>query len=106
MKVIEEVAAVTYTHNYMISLKLVTWVTTLIILVMAGLYVFLGLPPGLDTFYATLYFHSIGVGIAALATYLVVSIFDLQRYEPPIDFPIAYRAYAAVILRLLAASFT
>ncbi|MGA3110003.1 MAG: hypothetical protein ABSD99_11260 [Candidatus Bathyarchaeia archaeon] len=97
MKVIEEVAAVTYTHNYMISLKLVTWVTTLIILVMAGLYVFLGLPPGLDTFYATLYFHSIGVGIAALATYLVISIFDLQRYEPPIDFPIAYRAYAAVI---------
>jgi hypothetical protein len=97
MKVIEEVAAVTYTHNYMISLKLVTWVTTLIILVMAGLYVFVGLPPGLDTFYATLYFHSIGVGIAALATYLVISIFDLQRYEPPIDFPIAYRAYAAVI---------
>ena len=96
-KIIEEVSEITYTHNYMISLKLMTWVTTLIIVVMAGLYAFLGLPPGLDTFYGKLYFHSIGIGIAALATYLVISIFDLQKYEPPIDFPIAYRAYASVI---------
>jgi hypothetical protein len=97
MKAIEEVGEVTYTHTYMLTLKAMTWVTTLIIVVMAGLYVFLGLPPGLDTYYAILYFHSIGIGIAALATYLVISIFNLQRHEPPIDFPIAYRAFAAVL---------
>jgi len=97
MRTIEEVGEVTYTHSYLLSLKMMTWATTLIIVVMAGLYVFLGLPPGLDTNYAILYFHSIGIGIAALATYMILSIFNLQRYEPPIDFPIAYRAFAAVI---------
>ena len=97
MKAIEEVGTVTYTHNYMLSIKTLTWATTLIIVVMAGLYAFLGLPPGLDTYYGVLYFHSIGIGIAALATYLVISIFNLQKYEPPIDFPISYRAYAAVV---------
>ncbi|MGD0175848.1 MAG: hypothetical protein ABSC50_03365 [Candidatus Bathyarchaeia archaeon] len=97
MKAIQEVGRVTYTHNYMLSLKSITWATSLIIVIMAGLYAILGLPPGLDTYYATLYFHSIGVGIAALATYLVISIFNLQKYEPPIDFPISYRAFAAVV---------
>jgi hypothetical protein len=97
MKAVEEVGAVTYTHTYMLTLKAMTSATTLIIVVMAGLYVLLGLPPGLDTYYATLYFHSIGIGIAALATYLVISIFNLQKYEPPIDFPMAYRAFAAVL---------
>ena len=97
MKAVQEVGAVTYTHNYMLSVKTLTWATTLIIVVMAGLYAFLGLPPGLDTYYGILYFHSIGIGIAALATYLVISIFNLQKYEPPIDFPISYRAYAAVV---------
>lgn len=97
MKAVVEVARVTYTHTYMLSLKALTAATTVIIVVMAGLYAFLGLPPGLDTYYAVLYFHSIGIGIAALATYLVISIFNLQKYEPPIDFPMSYRAFAAVV---------
>ena len=97
MSTIQEVGRVTYTHNYMLSLKTLTWATVLITVVMAGLYAILGLPPGLDTYYGVLYFHSIGIGIAALATYLVISIFNLQKYEPPIDFPISYRAYAAVV---------
>ena len=97
MKAVQEVGKVTYTHNYMLSLKAITWATILVIVVMAGLYALLGLPPGLDTYYGILYFHSIGIGIAALATYLVISIFNLQKYEPPIDFPISYRAFAAVI---------
>jgi hypothetical protein len=96
MKVVEEVGEVTYTHTYMLTLKTMTWTTILIIVVMAALYAFLGLPPGLDTYYGKLYFHSIGIGIAALATFLVISIFNLQKYEPPIDFPMAYRAFAAV----------
>jgi len=97
MKTIQELGAVTYTHNYMLSLKALTSATILTMVVMAGLYVFLGLPPGLDTYYQVLYFHSVGIGIAALAVFLVISLFDVQRYEPPIDFPIAYRAFAAVI---------
>jgi hypothetical protein len=97
METIEEVGEVSYTHTYTLSLKMMTWVTTLVIVVMAGLYVFLGLPAGLDTYYEVLYFHSIGIGIAALGSYLVISIFNLQKYEPPIDFPIAYRAFAAVV---------
>lgn len=97
MKAIQELGAVTYTHTYMLSLKLLTCATIFIVIVMAGLYVFLGLPPGLNTYYQVLYFHSVGIGIAALAVFLVISIFDVQRYEPPIDFPIAYRAFAAVI---------
>jgi hypothetical protein len=97
LSTIQEVGRVTYTHNYMLSLKTLTWATTLIIVIMGGLYAILGLPPGLDTYYGVLYFHSIGIGIAALATYLVISIFNLQKYEPPIDFPISYRAYAAVV---------
>ncbi len=93
----QEVGEVTYTHTYMLSLKTMTWATILVIVVMAGLYAFLGLPPGLDTYYAILYFHSIGIGIAALATYLVISMFDLQKHEPPIDFSISYRAFGAVL---------
>lgn len=97
MQVIEELGEVTYTHTYTLTLKAMVCATTLIIVLMAGLYAFLGLPPGLDTYYGILYFHSIGIGIAALATFLVISIFNLQKYEPPIDFPIAYRAFAAVV---------
>lgn len=97
MTTIEELGEVTYTHTYMLTLKAMSCATTLIIVVMAGLYAFLGLPPGLDTYYGVLYFHSIGIGIAALGTYLVISIFNLQKYEPPIDFPMAYRAFAAVV---------
>jgi hypothetical protein len=94
---VEEVQEVSYTHTYMLSLRAITWATILVIVVMAGLYAFLGLPPGLDTYYSTMYFHSIGIGIAALATYLVISVFGLQKHEPPIDFPISYRAFAAVL---------
>jgi hypothetical protein len=105
MTVIEELGEVTYTHTYILTLKLMTSATILIMVLMAGLYVFLGLPPGLDTYYGILYFHSIGVGIAALATFLVISIFDLQKYEPPIDFPIAYRAFAAVVFAAVGGTF-
>lgn len=75
---------------------MMTYVTILVIVLMAALYAILGLPPSFDTYYEKMYFHSIGVGIAALATYLVISIFDLQKHEPPLDFPISYRAFAAV----------
>ncbi len=95
--VVQEVREISYTHTYMISIKMMTAATIAVIVVMAGLYSFLGLPPGLDTYYSKMYFHSIGIGIAALAVYLVISVFNLQKYEPPIDFPMSYRAFAAVL---------
>ena len=95
--VVQEVRAISYTHTYMLSIKMMTAATIAVIVVMAGLYSFLGLPPGLDTYYAKMYFHSVGIGIAALATFMVISVFNLQQYEPPVDFPISYRAFAAVL---------
>jgi hypothetical protein len=90
-----EVRVISHTHTYMLSIKTMTAATVAVIVMMAVLYSFLGLPPSPD--YGRMYFHSVGIGIAALATYLVISIFDLQQYEPPFDFPMSYRAFAAVL---------
>jgi len=37
--------------------------------------------------------------VAALAAYLLIDVFNLEAYEPPLDFPIRYRAFIAVIGR-------
>ena len=58
---------------------------------------FLRAAPGLDTTNEVIFFHSIAIGIATIASYLVISIFELQKYEPPLDFPMSYRAFGAVI---------
>src|ERR1700675_3822760 len=92
---VEELGAVTYTHHY-VSLKRLTWATMAITGMMGLLYFIVGFPPAFDTFYEKLYFHSIGIGLAALAAYLVIVTFDLERHEPPLDLPISYRAFAAV----------
>jgi hypothetical protein len=68
---------------------------------MAILYPIIGFPPNFENYFSVLYFHSIAVGIAALAVYLVISLFDLQKYEPLLDFPLHYRAFAAVIFAAL-----
>ncbi len=44
-----------------------------------------------------MYFHAIGIGIAALLAYLMLDAFGLEAYEPPVDFPIRYRAFLAVV---------
>jgi len=64
---------------------------------MTILYPIVSFPPHLESYFSVMYFHSIGVGIAALAVYLVISSFKLNKYEPPLDFPLHYRAFAAVI---------
>lgn len=93
----EEFGAVTYTHHY-VSLKRLTWATMAITGLMGLLYFIVGFPPAFDTFTEKLYFHSIGIGLAALASYLIIVTFDLERHEPPLDLPISYRAFAAVAL--------
>jgi hypothetical protein len=93
----EELGVVTYVHEYLFPLKFLTCATLAIVAVMGALYFAVGFPPAFDTYYEKMYFHGIGIGLAALAVYLVIHVFKLQRYEPPIDFPIVYRAFWAVV---------
>ena len=106
-------------RGYLHPQKTYVWITLLIIGVMSLLYFVLGLnpnaqgsiPPAFNAgspgaFGVTdLYFHSIAVGFAALGVYLVFMVFDLDKFEPPIDFPLSYRALVANILTALGAFF-
>jgi hypothetical protein len=93
---VEELSEITSSHVYTFSLKTLTWGTLAITALMGLLYFAIGFPPAFDTFYESMYFHAVGIGLAALAAYLVMDTFDLQRYEPPMDFPISYRAFIGV----------
>jgi hypothetical protein len=97
----EELGVVTYVHEYLFSLKFLSSATLAIVAVMGALYFVVGFPPAFDTYLEKMYFHAIGIGLAALAVYLVIHVFKLQRYEPPIDFPMVYRAFIAVVLAAL-----
>lgn len=100
MQPVNELGEVTYRHRY-VSLKRLTWLTMAVTTVMGLLYFLVGFPPAFDTFREKMYFHSIGIGLAALAAYLILGAFDLERHEPPLDFPISYRAFGAVVLAAL-----
>lgn len=97
----EELGVVTYVHKYLFSIRFLTAATLAIVAVMGGLYFLVGFPPAFDTYYEKMYFHAIGIGLAALAVYLVIHVFKLQRFEPPIDFPMVYRAFIAVVFAAL-----
>lgn len=92
-------------RGYLHPQKTYVWITLLIIGVMSVLYFVLGLGPSAGTTVppifgfgvSDLYFHSIAIGMAALGVYLVFMAFDLQKYEPSIDFPLCYRALAATV---------
>src|SRR5437879_2381483 len=92
---VEELGSVTYKHRY-VSMKRLTWMTMTITAAMGLLYFVVGFPPMFDTFDEKIYFHAIGIGLAALAAYLIIGTFDLERHEPPLDLPISYRAFASV----------
>jgi hypothetical protein len=100
MQRVDELGEITYTHSY-VSMKRLVWATMAITSAMGLLYFVVGFPPAFDTFYEKMYFHSIGIGLAALAVYLVIGTFDLERHEPPLDFPLSYRAFGAVVLAAL-----
>ena len=100
MQPVEELGAVTYKHHY-VSLKRLIWATLAITGLMGLLFFVVGFPPAFDTFTEKMYFHSIGIGLAALATYLVIVTFELERHEPPLDLPLSYRAFGAVALAAL-----
>jgi len=98
-------------RGYLHPQKTYVWITLLIIGIMSLLYYVLGLapsaqgslPPALAFGASDLYFHSIAIGIAALGVYLVFMAFDLDKYEPPIDFPLSYRALGATVLGAIGA---
>ncbi len=92
-----EARPVTYVHAHHLSLRALTSATLAITAVMGALYFAVGFPPAFDTFYEKMYFHAIGIGIAALLAYLMLDTFGLEAHEPPIDFPIRYRAFLAVV---------
>jgi hypothetical protein len=64
---------------------------------MAALFGVMGFPPTLKEYFRSMYFHSIGIGIAALAVYAVIWAFELEKVEPRIDFPLSLRAWVATI---------
>jgi len=106
-------------RGYLHPQKTYVWITLLIMGVMSLLYFVLGLspdaqghiPPAFDAGnppafgVSDLYFHSIAVGFAALGVYLVFMAFDLDKFEPPIDFPLSYRALVANIITAVGAFF-
>ena len=106
-------------RGYLHPNKTYVWITLLIIGVMSVLYFVLGinpnaagtLPPAFNAGsggmpgVSDLYFHSIAIGMAALGVYFVVLAFDLDRYEPAIDFPLCYRALAATAIGAVGAFF-
>lgn len=106
-------------RGYLHPNKTYVWITLLTMGIMSVLYFVLGispnaqgtLPPAFNAGtggapgVSDLYFHSIAIGMAALGVYFVVLAFDLDRYEPAIDFPICYRALLATILGSVGAFF-
>lgn len=98
--------------GYKHSMRTYVWVTLLIIGVMSALWFLLGaipngrgtIPPSFAFGPSDMFFHSIAIGITALLVYLVIMAFDIDKYEPNIDFPIAYRALLATIIGAVAAA--
>ena len=96
-----EVRAVTFTHDYAVSMHGLAWWTLAIVAVMGVLSFVMGVPPSFDTLGAKMYFHAIGLGLASLAAYLVIAVYGLEATEPPVDFPIRYRSFLSVVLAAL-----
>lgn len=86
-----------YSIQHFLPLRTVTWATLAVTVVMAALFGIMGFPPTLTEYYRSMYFHSIGIGVAALAVYAVIWAFDLEAHEPRIDFPLATRAWVATL---------
>lgn len=98
---LHERRSVTFTHEYSFTVRRLAWWTLAITSAMGALYFLVGFPPAFDTFYEKMYFHAIGIGLAALAAYLVIDVFELEAHEPPLDFPMRYRAFVSVVFAAL-----
>jgi hypothetical protein len=101
MDQLRDLRAIALPHEHAFTMKRLAWWTLAITAVMGALYFLVGFPPAFDTYYAKMYFHAVGLGIAALAAYLVIEVFELEAYEPALDFPVRYRAFISVVFGAL-----
>ena len=100
-----EVEKVQHTHRYDISVKAVVWITMAVILVMTLLYPIVSYPPTFGSYGSDMFFHSIGLSMVALVVCLVIIVFDLQKHEPVLDFPLHYRALLVTVFAALTGIF-
>ncbi len=99
--------------GYKHPMRTCVWITLFIIGLMSALWFALGavpngygtIPPAFGFGSNDMYFHSIAIGIAALLAMMVIMAFDLDKYEPNVDFPIAYRAMIATVMGSIGALF-
>jgi hypothetical protein len=92
--------------GYLHPMRTYVWITLFVTGLMSALWFVVGIgsgaqgtiPPAFVFGASDLYFHSIAIGIASLLVIFVVMAFGIDRYEPSIDFPIAYRATLATII--------
>jgi hypothetical protein len=99
--------------GYLHPMKTYIWINLFIVGLMSALWYVVGIapnaqgtiPPAFVFGESDLFFHSIAIGIASLAALLVIMAFELEKYEPNIDFPMAYRATLATIIGAIGAFF-
>ncbi len=99
--------------GYLHPMKTYIWINLFVVGIMTALWYVVGIapnaqgtiPPAFAFGESDLFFHSIAIGIASLAALLVTLAFELDKYEPNIDFPIAYRATLATIIGAVGAFF-
>ena len=92
--------------GYLHPMKTYVWITLFITGLMSALWFVVGVGPGAQGTIppafvlggSDLYFHSIAIGLASLLVIFVVVEFKIDKYEPSVDFPIAYRATLATIV--------
>lgn len=92
--------------GYLHPMKTYVWVTLFVTGLMTALWFVVGIGPGAQGTIppafvlgaSDIYFHSIAIGLAALLVIFVVTAFGIDKYEPSVDFPIAYRATLATIV--------
>ena len=99
--------------GYLHPMKTYIWINLFVVGLMSALWYVVGIgpnaqgtiPPAFAFGQSDLFFHSIAIGIASLAVLLVIIAFELDKYEPNIDFPIAYRTTLATIIGAIGAFF-
>ena len=92
--------------GYLHPMRTYVWLTLFVTGLMSALWFVVGIgpsaqgtiPPAFAFGASDLYFHSIAIGLASLLVIFVVITFELDKYEPNVDFPIAYRATLATIV--------
>ena len=92
--------------GYLHPMKTYVWLTLFVTGLMSALWFVVGIGPGAQGTIppafvlgpSDLYFHSIAIGLASLLVMFVVVEFKIDKYEPSVDFPIAYRATLATIV--------